>query len=188
MSTRTMRMKDGREAVIRRATLGDCPGLVESWKAMARDGRGMVTDESEKTLESAQKSVGSYIDGENAGDNGACFVAVLGGRVVGDANVRRLNAAKVRHVAVLGLGVHPEFQALGLGRALMESVIEWSIAQCVVRLELKVRCDNDRAMRLYESLGFVTEGVRARFILETDGRFVDDATMVRFLDEEERPA
>ena len=109
-------------------------------------------------------------------------MAVVGARVAGQADVRKLGSARVDHVAILGIGIHPEFQNLGLGRALMESIIDWARENSVIRLDLNVRCDNDRAIRLYESLGFVREGVRERFIRLDDGRFIDDAVMVRFFD------
>lgn len=177
----SVRLKDGREAVLRPVRREDVAGFQRYARAMVEDGRGTVQDPDEITPEWAEKAIGRFIDGPARGDMGLCLVVEVDGMVVGDASVRRLDANRVRHVGVLGLGIHPEFQGLGLGRALTEAVIEWAKSVGVVRLDLAVRADNDRAISLYTSLGFERESVRKRFIREPDGRFADDLVMVRFL-------
>lgn len=96
----------------------------------------------------------------------------------------------IRHVAHIGLSVHPEFQRLGLGRALMDALLDWATlgpgAQPpdppISRIDLFVLADNTRAIALYESLGFTVEGRRRRMIRRPDGGFVDDLLMARILD------
>jgi putative acetyltransferase len=89
----------------------------------------------------------------------------------------------LRHVGVLGIGVHPAAQGLGVGRQLMEHLLAWVRAhrdpggQRVLRVELQVRADNPRAIALYRSLGFEHEGTRRAFIHADDGRLVDDLLM-----------
>ena len=48
---------------------------------------------------------------------------------------------------------------------------------------MSVLSDNQRALNLYESLSFVREGVRKRFVRRPDGREVDDILMSLLLDE-----
>lgn len=48
----------------------------------------------------------------------------------------------------------------------------------VLRIELHVHADNDRAMALYCSLGFVEEGRHPAFSLK-NGRYVDSFSMAR---------
>jgi putative acetyltransferase len=63
----------------------------------------------------------------------------------------------------------------------MEYLIDHARAHGLIRIELYTRDDNMRGRALYESLGFVLEGVRRKFVRLEDGTFVDDLTMVRFL-------
>ena len=82
---------------------------------------------------------------------------------------------------MLSLGVHPRAQGRGVGRALLARLLELCDADSqLTRLELYVRADNERAQRLYASLGFEQEGVRRRFVRLEDGRYVDDWIMARF--------
>src|SRR5439155_572812 len=64
----------------------------------------------------------------------------------------------------------------GLGRRMMERVLEWMRARSFAKAELAVFATNDRARRLYESLGFVEEGVRRRHV-RIRGEFVDEVLM-----------
>jgi ribosomal protein S18 acetylase RimI-like enzyme len=82
-----------------------------------------------------------------------------------------------RHViAIFGLAVSPAHQRRGLGRRLLLAVIEAARARGARRLTLHVLASNRDARRLYETLGFETEGVlREEFLIE--GRYVDDVLM-----------
>jgi putative acetyltransferase len=82
-------------------------------------------------------------------------------------------------VRTLGLAVLPEWQGRGVGRKLLATAIDWADnwAQ-VLRIELYVHADNDRARALYESLGFVQEGRHKAYSLK-NGRYVDTFSMAR---------
>jgi ribosomal protein S18 acetylase RimI-like enzyme len=86
-----------------------------------------------------------------------------------------------RHVfEIRGLGVHPERQRRGVGRALLEGAADHAAAHGVRRLTLRVFAVNEGARALYESAGFVVEGVlRGEFF--AGGRYVDDVLMARDL-------
>ncbi len=182
MTPTRVALKDGRHAIVRPAEHDDAPRLLELWRVMACDGGGMVADASDFSLERVRRSIASYVDGERAGDRGLRVVAIVDGQLAGEASIRRLDAARVAHVATLGVGLDPRYRGLGLGRALMGTLIDWARRAGVVRLDLAVRADNEPAIGLYDSLGFRRESVRERFVREKDGRFVDDWVMVRFLD------
>ncbi|HYZ29672.1 MAG TPA: GNAT family N-acetyltransferase, partial [Thermoleophilaceae bacterium] len=60
---------------------------------------------------------------------------------------------------VTGLAVDPRFEGRGIGRALMEALIELARRRGGRRMTLRVFAANERARRLYERLGFEVEGV-----------------------------
>jgi ribosomal protein S18 acetylase RimI-like enzyme len=82
-----------------------------------------------------------------------------------------------RHVmGVRGLAVAPAHQGRGVGRTLLEAAAAEARARGARRLRLRVLSANTGARSLYESFGFVVEGVlREEFLL--DGRYVDDVLM-----------
>jgi ribosomal protein S18 acetylase RimI-like enzyme len=65
-----------------------------------------------------------------------------------------LVAPRVAHITQIC--VMPGYQRHGLGRRLMESVIQMLCARGVEELSLTVTASNERAVRLYKALGFTT--------------------------------
>jgi len=172
-----MRLRDGRLARLRPCEESDAAGLHEMERRLVVDGVGQVRDLGDlPTAEVFSDRIFSRIA------QAECWLVVeVDGAVVAAGSVRRYGPALIRHVATLELGVHPDFQGFGAGRALTEALIEGAHSLGVERLELSVRADNDRAIGLYRSLGFVRESVRERFVRLEAGRYVDDWSMVRWL-------
>lgn len=101
-------------------------------------------------------------------------------RVVGNAGLHASgNAVRRRHVMNVGIAVAADAQGRGVGRALMTALIDYADRWAqVLRLELTVFADNQRAIGLYESLGFKREGLHIGFALR-DGHFADALSMAR---------
>jgi len=124
---------------------------------------------------SPRSSVPSSIDG--------MLVAEDGGEIVGYVAVGRATRLESnRHVAdIRGLAVAPDHQGRGLGRALVQAALDAARERGARKVTLRVLGPNTAARALYESCGFVVEGVRRdEFFL--DGRYVDDVLMALPLD------
>jgi ribosomal protein S18 acetylase RimI-like enzyme len=110
------------------------------------------------------------------------LVAEEGGAVVGYVAIGRPTPLESnRHVAdIRGLAVAPSAQGRGIGRALVEAGVALARERGARKVRLRVLGPNTAARALYESCGFVVEGVlREEFFL--DGRYVDDVMMARTL-------
>jgi ribosomal-protein-alanine N-acetyltransferase len=70
-------------------------------------------------------------------------------------------------VDIHNLAVHPDYRRQGIGRALLREVIDEARRQGLSRVTLEVRKSNEAAQRLYQSLGFVAQGLR-------EGYYSDD--------------
>lgn len=179
-----IRLRDGRAAQLRPIRVGDAERVLALDRELAADGRGMVlTLEQVRSVDEERRRIDGLHRKMAAGDATLCLVADVPGMVAmgGTAQLDQLGPARCRHVGLLSLGVHPDVQRHGVGRALMEALIAHAGANGLTRLELYVRADNERARALYRTLGFVDEATRQRFIRLEDGRYVDDVIMSRFL-------
>ena len=87
------------------------------------------------------------------------------------------------HVLVInGLAVDPGRQGLGIGSRLIAAALDEARGRGARKVSLRVLASNTRARSLYESCGFVVEGVlRGEFLLHDE--FVDDLFMARYLDD-----
>jgi L-phenylalanine/L-methionine N-acetyltransferase len=71
------------------------------------------------------------------------------------------------------------WQGRGVGRKLLARLLDWADNWAgVLRVELHVHADNDRAIALYRSIGFVEEGRHRNYALK-NGRYVDAFSMAR---------
>jgi ribosomal protein S18 acetylase RimI-like enzyme len=103
------------------------------------------------------------------------LVAELDGAVVGYVRLVHPTPfpASAHVLMIAGLGVDPAFGRRGIGRALVLGVLDVARERGVRRVTLRVLGPNEGARALYESCGFVVEGVqRGEFHL--DGRDIDD--------------
>ena len=108
------------------------------------------------------------------------LAAEVDGHVVGLAGLEVSKPARQRHVGTLGIMVHREYQGRGIGRSLLSALLDiadrWLMLK---RVQLTVFTDNQRAIGLYKSLGFVVEGTE-RFAAIRDGRYADEYLMARY--------
>lgn len=65
-----------------------------------------------------------------------------------------------REIDIHNLAVHPACRRRGIGKALLEAVIDQARREDVTRVTLEVRKSNVVAQKLYHSLGFLAKGVR----------------------------
>lgn len=89
-------------------------------------------------------------------DHARYVVALEGGQVIGYAGYWRIfDEAHVTNVAI-----RKERRGIGHGRRLMCELIALAGAEGVGAMTLEVRASNLTAIHLYESLGFVSAGIR----------------------------
>ena len=104
------------------------------------------------------------------------FVALVNCEVVGWCDIQRHPFPAHAHRGTLGVGVVPCHRGRGIGRRLVDQALSRAFASGLVRVELSVRADNTRAIRLYEKAGFVREGVLRDAVL-VDNEFHDTIAM-----------
>lgn len=75
---------------------------------------------------------------------------------------------------ITNVSVAKSRQGQGIGSQLVKELIRRAAEAGVTRLYLEVRRSNDKALRLYEQLGFVREGIRKDYYEEP----VEDAVLM----------
>lgn len=92
-------------------------------------------------------------------DDAVYLVILLDGKIVGCAGY----TDAVGEGYVNNVVISEDVRGRGLGRKLMEAVIESGHARGIHDFTLEVRVSNDPAVNLYKSLGFESAGVRKNF-------------------------
>lgn len=91
------------------------------------------------------------------------LVAIDGGQVVGWACLSDATSRCVyRGVAETSVYVNPEFQGRGIGRSLLQALIESSEDAAYWTLQARIFTENVASIVLHEKLGFVPMGVHIK--------------------------
>lgn len=105
------------------------------------------------------------------------------GSMRGEVGLGERGPPVANHRATLWLGIETAVRGCGVGRRLMETLIEWSATSTsLIWLDLNVFSHNQPARRLYESLGFIENG-RVADAVRIDGHSIDDISMSLSLDQ-----
>jgi RimJ/RimL family protein N-acetyltransferase len=164
------------EFIIRDATPDDAEQLIAHVKHMAVEAAQwlpMQPDEFQISVEEEREILAKAAVSQNS----LFLVAEVDGMIVGVLNYSGGKRQATRHVATFGMAVRAAWQCRGIGTALLAAAIRHAKeSSCIRRLDLQVYADNDRAIRLYKRLEFVTEGILRKAILR-DGKFIDEIMM-----------
>ena len=107
------------------------------------------------------------------------IVAEVEGKIVATAGASSGKLQRYVHQAELGVTVLKDYWGCGLGRRLTESIVDWGRAKGLRKMTLHVFVDNERAISLYLSLGFVEEGRLKGDGLRRDGSYSDTILMAK---------
>jgi RimJ/RimL family protein N-acetyltransferase len=111
-------------------------------------------------------------------ENQTILVAEVDRRLVGYIAGIGGKYRRNRHSATVVVAVLQAFSGRGVGTKLFEALETWAVEQGIHRLELTVMVHNERAIGLYEKLGFQREG-RKRDVLRVSGEYVDEVLMAK---------
>ncbi len=82
------------------------------------------------------------------------LVALIGGKIVGDATLHQQLGGWKRHVGRVSVLVHPEFRGRGLARALVGEIIEIARSASLEKVEAEFIGEQEAAIKMFAMLGF----------------------------------
>ena len=154
---RTVKLKDGRECVLRNGTEADGQAVLDLFNLTHEQSDFLASyrDESTHTVEGEAV----FLKKKTESGNEIEILAEVDGIPVGLAGISCVGPkCKLRHRAEFGISVDKAYWGLGIGRALTEACIECAKAAGYAQVELSVVADNAHAIALYESAGFTEYG------------------------------
>lgn len=120
--------------------------------------------------------------------NQLLLLATTEDSVVGLATVTTDTDPAIAHIGEIGLSLLKDYWGLGLGTTMLKELILWSRTSTdLIRLDIKVQSHNERAIALYNKVGFSYEGTLRRAVLTKDNTFADVDMMGYLLDDDLAP-
>ena len=154
-------LKDGRECILRNGTDKDGQTVFDIFNLTHEQTDFLLSYPDENSFTAEQEA--EFLKKKTERENEIEILAEIGGAVVGCAGIENLGTKdKIRHRADFGISVDQKYWGLGIGRALTKACIECAEKAGYAQLELEAVAANEKAVRLYQSEGFVEFGRNPR--------------------------
>lgn len=106
-----------------------------------------------------------------------------GTRMIASASLGFSKEEIYKHAASFGITVHDDYQNRGLGKILTQYMLDIAKERGLVKVRLSVVAHNERAIRLYEEMGYENEGlIKMEHWNPVLGRYCDAYNMGKILD------
>lgn len=112
--------------------------------------------------------------------NSVFLLAEADGKIVGFARCKGNKLSRFKHKAEFGICILKKYWGYGIGKALLENILIWADTHGVRKIALNVVETNSNAIKLYESFGFVEEGLLINDRIHRDGSYYNTVIMGRF--------
>ena len=163
---------------VRAARSADAATLLALFRRAADESDGLTRGSDE--IASTVDEYAAFLAKCGASPTDLFILAELAGSPIGFARLTGSPLKRFRHEAMLAVVVLREAWGHGVGAALVRGLLRWADTNGVVRVALEVAATNERAIRLYQALGFEVEG-RLRARRKHGDQFVDNLAMARLL-------
>lgn len=169
------------DLLLREAEASDAELLIGFLSQIGQESDYTTLDE-EGVMMSVQQ-MAEFLDLQASLENRISILAFLDENLAGLINITADRHVRVCHIGDLFIAVRKSYWNQGLGRILMEEAIDWASQSGVIRkLALSVQVRNERAVHLYQSLGFEIEGLQKRGAYLNEGKFLDVYLMGKLID------
>lgn len=173
-------LSNGTILTLREATVQDAPAILDYMNAVLQETDNLLREPDEWTMTLKQEE--QFLQHSIDQPNQCMMVALIDGGIVATGGYHGSMLKRLRHRVNLGISVRQPYHNQGIGHRLMTALIERARSHGVRTIELDVRVDNDAAIHLYRSLGFVEEGIKTG-AFHAGGRYHDVVLMALHLKE-----
>ncbi len=173
-------LKNGQRCILRSPKLDDAEQLIEYLKISADETDFLLRypEEVTITVEKEKDILQWFIESKRD----LMIIAEIDGKIVGTCSLSSIGQKiRVRHRCSIGIALYENVWGLGIGTALLSLLIENAIKNGYEQMELDVVSRNDRAIRLYEKMGFVKCGDKPKAMKHKNGTYDDLIIMVKLL-------
>ncbi len=176
---KTIRLKNGKTALLRSPQREDAQALLEYIKITAAETIYLLRTPEECTMTLAQEE--SFIVNAVEQPFDVMLLCFVDGELAGNCRIVRHNKIKNRHRADVMIALYQKYWNLGIGTALFQEMISLAKQWGLMQLELEVIEGNNRAMALYEKMGFQIVAEKPNAIRLPDGTLLKEFIMVKTL-------
>lgn len=172
--------KQNRTVTLRSADVSDAEALLRYLKVTSGETPFLIRepDEIKLTLEQEEAFIRSKM--QEPGE--LLLIGEIDGKQVGNCSVMSMGSFKrYAHRCEIAIALYQEYCGAGIGKMMMETVLQEAKKMGYEQAELEVVSDNANAIALYEKMGFKKYGTFPNSVKYSDGRYADAEFMMKTL-------
>jgi RimJ/RimL family protein N-acetyltransferase len=151
-------LKNKQEVILREAKKEDAQSMIDFYNLVGGETDFLSFGKNEFKM--PLKDYEKFIESTATENNSIILVATIDDKIISIASITSNQKARYKHVGTFGIVISEQFCGLGLGRKIMDYLIEWANSNGITKkISLVTREDNDRAIALYKKMGFEEEGI-----------------------------
>ena len=175
--TEEIGMLDGKKILLRSARTDESQMLIDYLKTVTGETRYLMSepDEINYTIEEEEK----FIDERNQSKDALMMLAFVDGEYAGNCSFEsKSGSRRTKHRAGIGIALFQKYTGFGLGKLMLKRLLTEIKNLGFEQAELTVVGNNEKAKRLYKSLGFKECSIIPNANKYDDGTYADDILMV----------
>ena len=165
--------KDGQKVILRNAQIKYSAALIKYLKVTAGETPYLMRAPEEINITLLQEE--SFIRRIEESEKELMLIAMTAeGKHIGNCSMNSMGPYKrYRHRCGIAIALYQEYCGQGIGRQMMEAVLEQARLCGYEQAELEVVASNTNAVSLYTSLGFEIYGTMRNNMKYSDGSYQD---------------
>ena len=170
-----MKLKNGREIVIRNAEKKDAQQLIDYLKTVRGESDNLLAGANDPLISVEQEEV--FLESFSNAKTSVFLVGLIDDIIVCTGSVSGNTRERNSHHGSIAVSVLKEYWGIGVGTALMNALIDF--AKNTGKLEilhLGVKADNTRGINLYKKTGFEEIGRFPKYF-KINGKYYDEILM-----------
>jgi RimJ/RimL family protein N-acetyltransferase len=151
-------LKNSLEVTIRKVTTEDAQNMIDFYNVVGgeTDFLSFGANEFKRDLQDYEE----YITATSKEPNSIMLLALIDSEIISIATINSSQKERTKHVGTLGIVISKKYTGLGLGKILMNDLIDWAKQNGVTKkVSLVTNESNTIAIELYKKLGFEVEGL-----------------------------
>lgn len=166
--------------VVRTAKVEDALRTLQIQREVVAEGIYLTTsaEEFDKTVDQQRDWINKVLHN----DYETMLVAETSKGIVGWIVFLAPNRIRLSHTGSIGMMIEKKYRNSGIGKLLMKGILDWAeLNPLIEKVSLGVFSTNERAIALYEKMGFTEEGRKVKEFKMENGSYIDDVLMCKFV-------
>ena len=173
---KTIRLKDGRTALLRSPKAEEAEAMNASVRDIAAETNFILREVEECTETTEQEA--AFLQAINTSSSSVMIICEIDGEIAGNCQLSWKKRRKVCHRASVAIGIRQKYWGLGIGTAFFQAMIAAARENQILQMELEFIEGNERGRALNEKMGFRIYGERPDAIRLKDGTMLKEYLML----------